>query len=593
MPSDAPASEPMLDPGALGTFIAPVRSRLVVGAVLGGLSGVAALFPFVAVAEIGRALIDGAPPATAWTWAAVGVGAIVLRTLLYGAALIVCHHADADFRRHLRSRLIRHLAVLPLGWFTDNGSGEVKKAVVDDVKHMHTIVAHFAVDLTTAICAPLAAVAYMLAVDWRFALAIIAYIGVVAAIVSPYAKRAYDAHMDDYNRAQGEVGGAAVELVDGIEVVKTFGDGSGLAERFHRGVDRLTAVNLAWTAAMGRPWTVMNLLFFPSTMAVVICAAGAGMTAAGWIEPVGILPFLLVGVGLPTGYLQIGQLANSLRSARMAATHLGRLMRVEGLPEPAAPATPHGSRVELDRVTFAYRDGHPVVDDVTLTLEPGTVTALVGPSGSGKTTLARLIARFWDTDSGAIRIGGADVRELASTDLLGRVAIVFQDSLALRESAADNIRLARPDATDADVRAAAQAAQIHDRILGLPLGYDTVLGTDGAHLSGGELQRLTIARAFLQDAPILLLDEATAHADPDSETRIQTALAALGKGRTILVIAHRLHTVTGADQIAVLDGGRLAQLGRHGELVNADGPYRRMWEAQQTDAQRTAEGARS
>jgi ATP-binding cassette subfamily B protein len=583
-----PAEEPLLDPGALGTFIAPVRGRLVLGSALAGVSAIAALFPFVAVAEIGRSLLEGDDARRAWIWVAVGVAAMLARSVLYGAALAVCHYADADFRHRLRTDLVRHLGRLPLGWFAEHGSGEVKKAVADDVKHMHAIVAHLAADLTSAVVAPLAALVYLIAADWRFTVLLLLYMAGVAAAVAPASKRAYDRHMDDYNRAQGELGSAAVELVDGIEVVKTFGDGSGLGARFHRGVDRLTEICLLWTAAMGRPWTAMNLLFFPSTMAVVICAAGAGFIALGWIAPVGLLPFLLVGVGLPSGYLAIGQLANSLREARLAATHLGRLMRLEGLPEPAAPEAPQGHRVELDRVAFSYKDGHRVVDDVTLTLEPGTVTALVGPSGSGKTTLARLIARFWDVDAGSVRVGGVDVRESATADLLAHVAIVFQDATALHATVSENLRLARPDATDEQIRAAAEAAQIHERILALPDGYDTVLGVSGAHLSGGELQRLTIARAFLQDAPVLLLDEATAHADPDSEVQIQSALARLGAGRTVLVIAHRLHTVTGADQIAVLDGGRVVQFGAHAELVAAEGLYRRMWQAQQT-----TEGARS
>ncbi|ADD42939.1 ABC transporter ATP-binding protein [Stackebrandtia nassauensis] len=587
MASSTDDREALIDPGALASFLAPVRGRLLVGVVLSGISAVVALFPFVAVAEIGRTLIEDGGAERAWTWVAIGIAAILGRTLLYGSALALCHYADADFRHHLRVRLVRHLATLPLGWFADHGSGEVKKAVADDVKNMHTIVAHYAIDLTSAIVAPLAALVYMSTVDWRFALVIVAYIAVVAAIVAPSSKRAYLTHMDDYNRAQGELGATAVELVDGIEVVKTFGEGSGLADRFHRSVDRLTEIGLLWTAAMGRPWTVMNLLFFPATMAVVICAAGSGMIGLGWIAPVEVLPFLLVGVGLPTGYLQIGQMANSLRESRLAATHLGRLMRLPGLPEPDRPQHPEGARVELDRVTFSYRDGHPVVADVSLTLEPGTVTALVGPSGSGKTTLARLISRFWDVDSGSVRVGGVDTRDLPSAELLSRVAIVFQDAVALRETVRDNIKLARPDATDTQIRAAAEAAQLHQRILQLPDGYDTVLGENGAHLSGGELQRLTIARAFLQDAPILLLDEATAHADPDAETQIQDALARLGAGRTVLVIAHRLHTVTGADQIAVLDAGRVVQLGRHDRLLSADGLYRRMW-----TAQHTTEGAR-
>ena len=337
----------------------------------------------------------------------------------------------------------------------------------------------------------------------------------------------------------------------------------------------------------GRPMAVLSALMGPAFMLLPIIATGWVMVGRGLMEPVGVLPFLLVGVGLPSGMMNLASMGNSLIEARDAAQRIGELLAEPALPEPQAPVpVGHDERggvdVTLDRVSFRYRqDGPLVLDNVSLELRPGTVTAVVGPSGSGKSTLVRLVARFWDVTGGSVRVGGTDVRDASSQDLLSQMAIVLQEGGILADTARENIRLARPDATGEEVEAAARAARIHQRITALPRGYDTVLGSEGAHLSGGERQRIALARAFLAGAPVLLLDEATAQADPHSEREIQEALAALARGRTVLVIAHRLATVVDADSIVVLDGGRVVQRGTHTELLAAGGLYRTLWEAQQ------------
>ena len=578
--------EALIDSGALSALVAPVRARLLLGMAMSALSAVAALVPFVAIAEVGHLLLTDDPDTgRVWLWALTGVVAVVTRSLLYGGSLMLCHLADADFRYQVRVRITRRLGGLPLGWFADHGSGQVKKMVTDDVSRMHVIVAHLAADLTSALVAPFAALVYLFVVDWAFALALLGYIVVSIAAVAPALQRGYAAHMDEYNHAQGALGSAAVELVDGIEVVKTFGRGNSIFTRFSDAVQRLVTVAHTWMSATGRPVNVMSMLFFPGTMTVVITAMGLGFARAGWIEPIDLLPFLLVGIGIPTGYLTVGQLANSLREARLAATHVGRVLREPGLPEPTRPRTPSTPDIEFDDVSFGYRSGDDVLRELGFTLRPGTVTALVGPSGSGKTTVARLIPRFWDVTAGTVRIGGIDVREIPSAQLLSRIAIVFQDAVMLQASVRDNIAVAHPHATHEQIVAAARSAQIHDRIMELPQQYDTVLGSAGAHLSGGERQRLTIARAFVQDAAIIVLDEATAHADPHSEVLVQRALAQLSVGRTVLVIAHRLHSIRTADQILVLDAGRVAQRGTHDQLLTAGGRYARLWHAQQSPSE--------
>lgn len=281
--------------------------------------------------------------------------------------------------------------------------------------------------------------------------------------------------------------------------------------------------------------------------------------------------------GLTAPLMQLGFTAQFLRNAMQARQSLTEFFSQPQMPPPTDPCQPAGSQVDIDDVSFGYEPSRNVLHHIVAQCEPGTVTALVGPSGSGKSSLARLVPRFYDVSAGAVAIGGADVRQIPQTSLYTQVGFVFQDAYLLRTSIRDNIRLTRPDAAEAQIEQAARAAQIHERILRLPRGYDSVVGDD-AHLSGGEAQRLTIARALLTDAPVLVLDEATAFADPDSEAAIQQALSVLAADRTLIVIAHRLHTITGVDQILVLDDGVVAERGRHGDLAAAGGLYQSMWE---------------
>ncbi|MFI6350419.1 ABC transporter ATP-binding protein [Streptomyces sp. NPDC050560] len=575
---------PLVEPGALKTLIAPVRGTLIVGVVLAGLSSACALLPYVAVAEAGRTLLAHGTddPGAVWAWVVTGVAGAVLRSLLYVGATQLCHYADAEFRYRTRSRLAHHLGTLPLGWFAANGSGEVKKAVSDDVRQVHTLVAHAAADLTSGVVMPLAAAVYLFIADWRIALLVVAYVAVTLAVLVPRIQSGFQRNMDAYNKAQGDLTRATVELSDGIEVIKTYGATSRTFRRFTDAADRLTTVCLRWMDGIGRPTNLINTLLSPATMLVWIAAVGTAFVAWDWAGPATVLPFLAVGVGLPSTVLNVAQLGYAIRDAQLGATHIRRVMSHAPLAESERPALPDGNRIAFEDVSFGYGGDALALRDVSVTLEPGTVTALVGPSGSGKTTFARLIPRFWDVTSGRITLGGADIREIPTEKLLGTVAFVFQEVVLLRATVRENIRLGRPGAGDDEVEAAARAAQIHDVVTALPDGYDTVLEDGEGELSGGERQRITIARAILQDAPVVILDEATAHADPHSEARVQQALSELGRERTVLVIAHRLHTVADADQILVLDHGRLAERGRHMELLATDGLYARLWRSQES-----------
>jgi ATP-binding cassette subfamily B protein len=565
----------------LRELLAPVRGRLVVAVVLQAVSAVAAVVPFVAVAELGRVLLDpaGVDPARAWAVAGVGAGALVVRLAFMLGSGALTHLADNDLSLHLRRRLAGHLGRLPLGWFTDRNSGQVRKAVVDDVGQLHHLVGHTITDVVAAVVTPLVALGYLFWVDWRLALLTLVPVaigfGLYGRMMSgAEAQRQYS----EYDSAVARVAAGAVEFVQGITVVKTFGQARRAHHRFTAATDDFSDLFLRWVSSMFRTSAVMELLLSPVFLLLWLLGLGTAFVTAGWAPAVDVLPFALLGLGLAAPVLTLGYSANDIRTAGQAAGRVGTLLATPPLPEPAEPAVPIGTDVVFDSVSYSYDGRTDAVREVSMTLSPGTVTALVGPSGSGKTTLARLLPRFFDGTAGVIRIGGVDVRELPTAELYRLVSFVFQDVQLLRASVRDNIALARPDATDAEIEAVARAAQIHDRITELPGGYDAVVGVD-ARFSGGEAQRVSIARALLADTPVLVLDEATAFADPESEALIQDALSTLVVGRTLLVIAHRLSTIADADRIVVLDRGGVVESGRHDDLVAAGGHYARSWAA--------------
>lgn len=572
-------------------ILGPVAGRLAVASLLQFLASLAAVAPFILVVELARGLLAGnADEGRTWALAVWALALLGVRGLCSAAALTWSHLTDADHQLSLRELLTRTLSRVPLGWFSERSSGAVKKALQDDVHTLHYLIAHARLDLVSAITVPTASLVYLFSVDWRLALILVVpLIGYLFAYARMMADHG-ESVMGQYTAWEQRVNAAVVEFVDGI--VRTFGQAGRAHRRFQDAVDGFSTFFATWAGPMTRLEAATNVLLNPAFLLLVTMTAGTGMVALGWAEPVTLLPFVLVGLG--STILTIGYAAQSARQASDAAVRLTELLATDELsvsPHPQAPAAGGAvvvfDHVAFDHVAFAYREGRPVLHDVGFTLRPGAITALVGPSGSGKSTLAKLLPRFYDVTEGSISVGGVDVRAMDPAQLYRMVGFVFQDVRLIRGSIRENIALGRPDASDAQIQAVAEAAQLHERILQLPAGYDAEVGVD-VRLSGGEAQRLSIARALLADPPILLLDEATAFADPESEAAIQDALAHLVAGRTVLVIAHRLHTVVDVDEILVLDAGRLVEQGTHAQLLEARGLYRELWDANEQAAQALA-----
>jgi len=579
----------------VGELIRPARPAMIVTGLLTAVGALMSIVPFEALRNMAAIWLGETSPegwrGSLWIWAAIAVGALFASQALYLAGLGITHLAEARLRHHLRRQVIEAISGLPLGRVAQIPHGTIRKMVCDDTTSIHTLVAHVPGDATNAVVMAAAGTAYLLWTDWRLACALVG-LWVLALGAMLLTLSGLSGITERFGAAQTALAAATVEMLEGIKEIKGFQATDASRTRFSQARTEFSSLSYEWVSRSGRAISAMTAVLRPSTVFATVAVLAVLFTSQGWTPLSATLPFFLVALGLPEGLMTLIGLMQHMYESRMAAQATADLLSLPPMPEGTRDdgEGPAPGRVDVEDVTFSYEAGSPVLHGVSFTAEPGTVTALVGPSGGGKSTLARLIARFWDVDSGTVLVNGRDVRDQPSRELLSSMSLVFQDVMLSTDTVRANIALGNADATEAEIEEAARAACIHDRIMQLPDGYDTIIG-EGAHLSGGEAQRLTIARAFLAASPILILDEATAQADSHSERLIQQAISNLAQKRTVIVIAHRLSTIQSVDQIAVIDTGRLVELGTHDDLLAQDGPYARLWR-NQTNITHALEGLR-
>ena len=545
------------------------------------LSALLALVPFWYIWRIVHDILEVSPDFSqtghviSYGWSAVLFA--VISIVVYIAALMCSHLSAFRVASNIRKELMRHITSLPLGAVEKYGSGNLRRIVNTSSTATETYLAHRLPDKAGAIATPIGLLFLLLAFDWRLGLLSLAPVVLGFLIMMKMTGAGMEQKMKEYQNALSDMSNEAVEYVRGVPVVKTFGQTIFSFKRFKASIDNYETWVIAYTKALRLP-----MMFYTTAINGVfafLIAGGIAFTRDGVTNELllNLIFYIVITPVIGTTLTKIMFMSEDAMIVGDAIHRIDEVLNEKPLSESPINAVPADNGVTLDHVAYSYDGKKYALNDISLSMNAGQTIALVGASGGGKTTLANMIARFFDPQEGRILIGNIDIRNIPKEELMNKVSFVFQNSRLLKTSISENVRMAKPDAAREEILHALEAAQCMDIIEKLPDGIDTVVGTNGVYLSGGEQQRIAIARAILKNAPILILDEATAFADPDNEVRVQQALSALSKGKTVIMIAHRLSSITGADCIYVLENGRIAESGTFSELTEKNGIFARMW----------------
>ena len=545
------------------------------------ISALAALVPFWYLWRILRDVLAAAPHfAQAGNIARYGWSAVlfaVISIVLYIGALMCSHLSAFRTASNIRKGLMRHIVSLPLGVTEKYGSGSLRRIVNTSSAATENYLAHRLPDKAAAIATPAGLLVLLLAFDWRLGLLSLVPVALGFLIMMKMTGAGMEQKMREYQNSLSDMSNEAVEYVRGIPVVKTFGQTIFSFKRFKAAIDSYEKWVIAYTKALRLPMmcytTAVNGVF------AFLIAGGVLFSRGGVTNELllNLIFYIIITPVIGTTLTKIMFMSEDAMLVDDAMSRIGQVLKEKPLPESAESSEPKGNGVRLEHVSYSYDGTKNALNDVSLTIQPGQTVALVGPSGGGKTTLANLLTRFFDPQEGRVFIGNTDIRCIPKETLMNKVSFVFQNSRLLKASILENVRMGNPAAARGEIMHALEAAQCMDILEKLPDGVDTVVGGDGVYLSGGEQQRIAIARAIVKNAPVLILDEATAFADPDNEAKVQQALSALSKGKTVIMIAHRLSSITGADCIYVMKDGEIAESGTHSQLIEKNGVFARMW----------------
>lgn len=554
------------------------RGRLAVSTCLSVVSVLAGLLPYFCIYRIIEHFISGTVTMNLiFTWSCLALAAYVVKVLFFGLSTGLSHYAAYHILEGLRLRVADRLLHAPLGEAAAHSIGEIKNIMVDKIENIEPPLAHMIPEGTGHIALPVLSIVLMAVIDWRIALASLITLP-FSMICMMLTFQISGRNFEKYNESNAVMNSTIVEYVEGIEVIKAFGRSGASYEKFAKAITDYKVFVVKWLSST---WVTFKLAFalFPSTLLGTL-PVSLFLASSGQITSAQAALSVMLSMSMVTSLGQIEVFMNSIKEVQLTVEELQTYLEMPELPEPEKPAALRDCSVELKRVHFSYsKDSGDVLRGIDLRLPAGSFTALVGPSGGGKSTVARLIARFWDVTEGEILVGGVKITDMPLSQLSDTVSFVTQDNFLFRCSLKENIRLGNPAASDSEVYAAARAAQCDEFIRKLPQGYDTPAGEAGKRLSGGEKQRIAIARMILKNAPVVIMDEATAFTDPENEDKIQRSISALTKGKTLLVIAHRLSTIRNADNIVVLKNGRIEAQGKQEELLETCPLYRKMWEA--------------